>query len=109
MNFSDDDEKDEERPEFYAAEIGLLDMIPGNFDHGEGDQALVITVMRSDMSVEQLALTIAEARTIATKALVALATYEDELAKRLLAEHFTTNRDGSFLWPGSFDDLHEQG
>ncbi len=111
MNIFDDDEKDDEseRPEFYAAVIGLMDMTPGNFDHAEGDPGLVMTVMRKDMSVEQMAFTIAEARTIATKTLVALATYEDTFAKRLLEDHFSTDREGTFVWPRSFDDLHEQG
>jgi hypothetical protein len=37
--------------------------------------------------------------------LVALATYDDRFAQKLLDDHFRTGHEGNYLWPSEPDDL----
>ncbi|CAN5407485.1 hypothetical protein BH09PLA1_BH09PLA1_01460 [soil metagenome] len=93
---SDDD--DDERPEFRAVISRLLEMIPGNYDHNEGAEAVIMTVAHGD-DIEPMAFPLDDARNIVTDALVALATCDDAFAQRLLNDHFAGNDEGDFVWP----------
>jgi hypothetical protein len=76
---------------------------PGNIGHGQGKQCAVVTIGKRDGSIGSQVYALKDARRLATRLLVALATYDDELADKLLHEHFVSDGDGQYLWPeGSF-------
>lgn len=97
------DPKDE-RPEFYAFPITLMSCTPGNYDHADGERAIIVTVAKKD-SIEPLVLNIRDTRKLVTGLLVSLATYEDQFAQKLLDGHFPDDGDGNFVWP---DPSHNQ-
>lgn len=101
----DEDESPDERPEYYAVEVCLLDCAPGNFDHATGAPASVVTIGKNDMSVEPLVFTIEDTKNLAVKALVSLATYDDRFAQRLLDDFFAADDQGRFIWPSEPYDL----
>jgi hypothetical protein len=105
MTKFNDDETGEvtERPEFHATEVSLMSVIPGNYDHAEGEKAVIVTMGKKDMSIEQFVFSMDDGRTLVTKVLVALATYDDEFAQKLLDDHFTADNDGNFVWPRGWE------
>lgn len=90
----------EERPEYYAVKVRLMDCKPGNYETADGDPAVIATISRAGGDViEPLVFPMDDARELATKILVALATYDDEFAHNLLDNHFSADEDGNFIWP----------
>lgn len=96
-----DDETKEasERPEFYSYEVSLMNVIPGNFDHAEGEEAVVVTLGKRDMSIESQVYSLRDARSLVAQVLVALASMNDRFAGALLDNHFSADADGNFVWP----------
>lgn len=88
----------DERPEFYAIAVSLMNCTPGNYDHQDGEPATIVTVARKD-SIEPLVFSLDDTRSLVTKLLVSLATYDDEFAQQLLDNNFGADDDGNFVWP----------
>lgn len=101
MNF-DDGETDAERPVYNAEVVRVMEVSQGNFHHDHGPPAVVMTISRGD-EIEPLAFPVQDARSIVTRLLVALATYDDAFALRLLDDHFSYDKDGEFMWPNDTD------
>ena len=55
------------------------------------------------MFIESQVYDLNDARTLVAKVLVALATYEDKLAQKLLDDHFVSDDDGQYIWPDESD------
>lgn len=91
----------EDRPEFYATKVRAMEVTPANIGHAKGNPCVVLTVGKPDLSVEQMVFPIMDAKLIAAKMLVALATYDDELAQKILKEHFVGDENGEYVWPTS--------
>src|SRR5688500_15885079 len=96
-HFDDEMDEETERPEFHATIVSLMDVTPGNYDHAEGEEALIVTTMKNDLSVENMAFSLDDARVLVTKSLISLA-INDALAQKLLDDHFSVD-DGNFVWP----------
>jgi hypothetical protein len=97
----DGDDVVQERPEYYAIEVRLLDCKPGNMDDPNGEPCTIVTISRGcdgDV-IEPLLFAQHDARELITKALVALATCEDEFAQKLLGSNFNADDNGDFIWP----------
>lgn len=92
-------DESEERPVFNAVAVTVMNYTPGNFDHAEGDPASILTVARTDMTIEPLAFSTGDTKTLITKALVTLATYDDPVAQKLLDKYFDADDEGNFRWP----------
>lgn len=93
------DEAPEERPEYYALPVVVLNYTPGNYDHAAGDPASILTIAKRDMSIESLVFTMSDTKRLVARALVTLATYHDPLAEKLLDDCFEGDDDGNFVWP----------
>src|SRR4051794_37725080 len=93
-----DDDIDNERPEFKAADARVMDVISGNFEHDAGEPAVIVTIAMGD-HIEPLAFPVEEAKKFICKGLVALATMNDVFAQKLLDDHFPADNDAQFIWP----------
>ena len=87
-----------DRPEYGVRLVRIMHCEPANFEHAEGDEAVVQTVACGS-TIENQAFTIRDAKVIITRMLVALATYDDGFAQKLLDDHFRTDYQGNYLWP----------
>ena len=94
----DDNETEEERPEFFAIQVSLMNCTPGNYDHAEGDPASIVTIARKD-TIEPLVFSMDDTKALVTKLLVSLATYDDTFAQKLLDDNFSADDDGNFVYP----------
>lgn len=97
---NDDENEVVERPEYHAVEVCLMDCKPGNFDDATGESCTIVTISREDL-IEPLVFRMQDARKLITKALIALATCEDDFAQKVLGDHFDADDDGSYIWPRS--------
>lgn len=95
----DPDDPGEERPEFHAASVHILNYTPGNYDHADGEPASILTIARRNMTIEPLVFSTADTKKLITKALVTLATYDDPLAQKVLDKYFDADDEGDFHWP----------
>jgi hypothetical protein len=99
-------EPEDDRPRYMAIQVVLLDCTPANYDHDDGEPASIVTVGRK-CCIEPLVFNMQDSRRLVAKLLVALATYEDKFAQKLLDENFGSDQRGNFQWPcndrGSFD------
>lgn len=89
---------EDERAKFYTTEVTLMNCTPGNYDHPEGEPNAIVTVARPD-SIEPMTFKLGDVRTLATRLLVVLATYDDAFAKTLLADSFSSDDEGNYIWP----------
>lgn len=89
---------DEERPVFNAVTARAMEVSPGNRHHDEGEQVVIMTIAKG-IEIEPLVFPIDDAKLVVTKMLVALATYEDSFAQKLLDDHFPPDADDEFTWP----------
>lgn len=88
-----------ERAEFYARNVWVLNCTPGNCDHAEGEPASIITLARvKDGEINPWVISMRDSRLLVVKLLVALATYDDEFAQRLL-DQFQGDEEGDYKWP----------
>lgn len=95
----------EERPEYYAVKVRLMDCKPGNYETADGVPAVIATISRAGGDViEPLVFPMDDARELATKILVSLATNEDDFAENLLNNNFGADDDGNFVWPVADSD-----
>lgn len=94
-----DDEDAEERPVFNAVPAVVMSYMPGNVDHADGDPASILTIAKTDMSIEPLLFGLDDTKKLITRALVTLASYDDAFAQKLLDEHFDADNEGNFIWP----------
>lgn len=97
-----------ERPEFNAMPVNVLnimDVTSGNMDHADGAPIVILTLARGGY-IEPLAFPLAEARFVVAKLLIALATYNDAFAQKLLDDNFPANDHDEFIWPRAPYDLY---
>ena len=88
----------EERPEFHAIKVVLMNCTPANYDHADGEPASVVTIARRDL-IEPLVFNMDDTRKLVTKLLVSLATYEDKHAQKVLDALFPADKDMNLVWP----------
>ncbi|CAN5530081.1 hypothetical protein BH09PLA1_BH09PLA1_25140 [soil metagenome] len=96
----DDSHGDEEgeRPEYRAAKTRVMEVTAGNYDHAEGERAIVVTIARGHY-IQPLVFPIDDAKQLVAQALVALATYDDVFAQRLLDDNFAADANDDFIGP----------
>jgi hypothetical protein len=75
-----------------------MNLAPGNLDHAEGEEIVIITIARG-ADIEPLVFSMDDAKLMAAKLLVAMATNGDEFAQKLLDDNFPADDDGFFIWP----------
>ena len=91
---------EDERPEFYAHNLTVLNCAPGNCDHAHGEPATIITTARGrDGAITPWVISVRDSRLLAVKLIVSLATSGDEFAQMLLDTHFPADAHGNFMWP----------
>ena len=95
----DPDDPGEERPTFHAVPVVVLNYMPCNYDHEDGEPASVLTVARQNLCIEPLVFSTGDTRKLITGALITLASYDDAFAQKLLDDHFAADSDGNFQWP----------
>lgn len=96
------DRKDD-RPEFYAYDVSILECIPATRHTDDGEPTAVMTIAKSN-AIESIVITLRDARYLVTKLLGTLAGYEDQFAMSLLEDHFGADREGDFAWPTERED-----
>ena len=84
---------------YFTQAVTVLACVPSYSDLDRSKPSVTITVGRLLSGIEPLTTGVADARLLATKLLVALATHDDEFAQNLLDTNFAVDRDGHFIWP----------
>lgn len=95
----DDVLPEDERAEFTARPVCVLDCQPGNYDSPDGDPASIITLSDRRGLVCPWAISAADSRLLAVKLLVSLASQGDEFAQKVLDDEFPADEQGHFIWP----------
>ncbi len=94
---------EEQRPEFRAEYVSLLDCKAGNLHAADGAPVTIVTIAHG-IRVEPLTFSERDSQRLALRTLVALATNEDEFAQKVLSELFPCDDNGHYHWPKASDD-----
>lgn len=89
----------EQRPEYHAVPVVVLNYAPANCDHADGEPASTLSIAGTDGSIQPLVFSIQDTRKLVTRALITLATYDDPLAEKMLDKFFESDDEGNFCWP----------
>jgi len=91
-------ENDDERTLCKSLEAVFMDCMPGNYDHADGESAVILTMEVAGM-ITPFVISMADGRRLAARLLVCLATNDDAFAEELLENNFPIDQEGYFHWP----------